>query len=357
MKIICVVGTRPEVIKMVPLIKKISDCHEVITVTTGQHREMLYQTAKSLDLTFDIDLNLMKDNQTVVDVLSDSTKLLSKIISDHKPDVILSQGDTMTVLAAAQASYYNKIPFGHVEAGLRTWNYDNPWPEEMNRTLISKLSYFHFCPTEGAKLNLLNEGITQNVYVTGNTVIDTLKSVVVPKQNKKDKIILVTVHRRENFGEPLNNIINSLLSLVDRNNDITIIFPVHPNPNIRKIVFERLKHPRIKLIEPTDYITFCNLMNDSFLIITDSGGIQEEAPSLGVPVFVLRDYTERPESIDCGTSKLIGTNQKSIVDNVENLLSDGLLYNKMSSMKSPYGDGKSSTKILNILNDYEREIH
>lgn len=349
MKIICVIGTRPEAIKMAPIINILKKDFDVLTVSTGQHKELLDQTLSVFNLKSDIDLKIMTPGQSILDVLSKSIHELSSIFIKEHPTIVIGQGDTTTALAAAQASYFNKIPFAHVEAGLRTNNFENPWPEEMNRVLISKLSTLHFCPTESAKQNLIKEGYTQNLFVTGNTVIDSLFSVLKNDTTLSQKIILCTVHRRENFGEPLNNILEAILEIVNRNLDISFIFPVHPNPNVKNIVFNKLKHPRIHLCEPMSYLEFCKSMKKSYFILTDSGGVQEEAPAISKPVLVLRDFTERPESVEMGVSKLIGTDKDKIIFEVEKLLTSEKEYNSMAKGISPYGDGKSAERILEII--------
>jgi UDP-N-acetylglucosamine 2-epimerase (non-hydrolysing) len=250
------------------------------------------------------------------------------------------------------SSYFNKIPFGHVEAGLRTWNYNNPWPEEMNRVLISKMSTLHFCPTAKARENLKEEGIVDGVFLTGNTVIDSLLSVVNQESSISEKILLVTIHRRENLGEPLENVIDAILDIVERNPDLKVIFPVHLNPNVRKKIYTRLIHERIHLCEPMPYKDFAQCLKDAHIILTDSGGVQEEAPSLGTPVLVLRDFTERPESIEIGSAKLVGTNKHAIVNEVEELLNNEESYTRMARGGSPYGDGKASERILKAILSY-----
>ena len=351
MKIFCIIGTRPEAIKMAPVILTLKQYHSVLVISTGQHKTMLDQTLSVFNICPDYNFDLMKENQSILDILSQSVEKLSSLILEKKPDLILGQGDTTTALAAALASYYNKIPFGHIEAGLRSFDFDNPWPEEMNRLLISKLTTYHFCPTESAKINLNNEGIVKNVFVTGNTVIDSLLNLTSTKKKIDKKQILVTLHRRENFGDASQNILEALLEIVKRNHDISIIFPVHLNPNIREKVFSILKHERIKLIDPLDYKEFVEIMSDSLLILTDSGGIQEEAPALGIPVLVLRETTERPEAVEFGVAKLVGSSKDKIINETEKLIKNSLEYKKMSKGISPYGDGKSSQKILKILNN------
>ena len=349
MKIFCVIGTRPEAIKMAPVILKLKEAHDVFVISTGQHKTMLDQTLAVFDLKPDYNFNLMKENQSISGVLSKAIEKLSELILEKNPDIVLGQGDTTTALASALASYYSKVPFGHIEAGLRSFDFENPWPEEMNRVLISKLTTFHFCPTESAKENLRKEGIVKNVYVTGNTVIDSLLKLVVKKQNTDTKQILVTLHRRENFGQNSENILNAILKIVE-NNNVSVIFPVHLNPNIRNKVFSILNHERIKLVEPLDYKEFVETMSESYIILTDSGGIQEEAPALGIPVLVLRETTERPEAVDFGVAKLVGSDANKIIIETEKLINNIEEYKKMSKGISPYGDGQSSQRILDILN-------
>jgi UDP-N-acetylglucosamine 2-epimerase (non-hydrolysing) len=352
MKIICVLGTRPEVIKLAPVIKKLKTKYDVLVVSTGQHKEILDQTMEIFNITSDIDLTIMTENQTITGIISKSVEELSKIYIKENADLIIGQGDTTTAFSAALASYFNKVPFAHVEAGLRSFNYDNPWPEEMNRVLISKITKIHFCPTDSSKRNLQFEGITENVYVTGNTVIDSLLSIVPVKKESNIKTILCTIHRRENFGTPLENIISALLKIVSIHKNVEIKIPVHPNPNVKNEIYSKLKHERIKLCEPLDYYSFCEEMNNAYIILTDSGGVQEEAPALGKPVLVLRDFTERPEAVELGVVKLVGSNKDIIVDEVSNLLLDVKKYSLMAKGVSPYGDGKASEKILQIIQDY-----
>jgi UDP-N-acetylglucosamine 2-epimerase (non-hydrolysing) len=335
---------------MAPVILKLRETHQVFVVSTGQHKTMLDQTLIGFNIIPDLNFNLMKENQTILDILSKSVEKLSELIIEKNPDLILGQGDTTTALAAALAGYYNKVPFGHVEAGLRSFDFENPWPEEMNRVLISKLAAIHFCPTESAKENLKNEGIVNNVYVTGNTVIDSLLKLAIKRENTSTKQILITMHRRENFGENSENILNAILKIVKNNNDVSVVFPVHLNPNIRKKVFSILNHERIKLVDPLDYKEFVEAMSKSYIILTDSGGVQEEAPALGIPVLVLRETTERPEAVKYGVAKLVGSNENNIIIETEKLINNVEEYKKMSKGISPYGDGNSSQRILDILN-------
>lgn len=351
MKIFCIIGTRPEVIKLAPVIIELKKSYDVTVISTGQHKSMLTQTLNVFNICPDIDLQLMQEDQRMTDILATAVKHLSDIFVKDKPNLVLGQGDTITALSAALASYFNKVPFGHIEAGLRSYDYNNPWPEEMNRQLISKMSTYHFCPTESAVINLKNEGITENIFMTGNTVIDSLY-MIANKKNKDKKQILVTIHRRENFGLPIENILNAIQKLVEIHLDIEIIFPVHLNPNVRNMVYSKLNHERIKLIEPLDYKDFVEVMNESYLILTDSGGIQEEAPALGIPVLVLREITERPEAVNLGVVKLVGSDSTKIIYETSKLLTDITEYKKMAKGISPYGDGKASKRIFDIIKTY-----
>lgn len=355
MKVMCVFGTRPEVIKIAPVIHAFKENNiDVISVSTGQHREMLDQTMSVFNLKSDVSLEIMTHNQTIHDVLSYSVKKLGDLFIQEKPCIVIGQGDTTTTLAAALSSYFNKIDFAHIEAGLRTYDLENPWPEETNRIVISRLSKIHFCPTQRSADNLMKESIIKNVYVTGNTVIDSLLSVVgeVKNTNTETKKILCTMHRRENFGKPLNEILEALIYLANENKNIEITIPVHPNPNIKNTVEKKLSHPRIHLCRPMDYKSFCVAMSESYFIITDSGGIQEEAPALGKPVLVLRKYTERPEAVELGLVKLVGHDKEKIIKEASSLLNSKEEYEKMSKGASPYGDGKSSERITKIIKNW-----
>jgi UDP-N-acetylglucosamine 2-epimerase (non-hydrolysing) len=348
MKIFCVIGTRPEAIKMAPVIQELRSVFKVTVISTGQHRSMLDQTLKVFNLSPDVDFNLMQPDQLISSLLTESIKTLSNFFIENKPDLVLAQGDTTTALASALSSYYNKIPFGHIEAGLRSFNYQNPWPEEINRVLISKLSTYHFCPTKSSEENLLKEGIVDNVYVTGNTVIDSLLKIAKKEKHHK-KQILITLHRRENFGKPIDDILSAILDIVKSNEEVNVVFPVHLNPNIKNKVYSILNHERITLLNPLDYENFVKIMSESYLILTDSGGIQEEAPALGIPVLVLRETTERPEAVDCGVVKLVGSDKLTIINETTKLLNNKEEYQKMAVGVSPYGDGTASKRILNIL--------
>jgi UDP-N-acetylglucosamine 2-epimerase (non-hydrolysing) len=360
-------GTRPEAIKLAPIIKNFkSDCIFKVKVgTTAQHREMLDQVLNFFDIEVDYDLNIMKPNQTLHQLTSDLIlRITDEILIKEKFDYIVIQGDTTTVLAGALAAFYQKIKIIHIEAGLRSNNIYSPFPEEMNRILTSRLAYFHFCPTNNSKENLRKENISKNVFVVGNSVIDALL-LGLEKVNKTNeiiyndrfkfinfskKIILVTCHRRENFGKPFEDICDSLLTIAKNYEEsVEIVYPVHLNPNIKEIAFQKLKSKNIKLIDPLEYPELIWMMNKSYLILTDSGGIQEEAPSLGKPVLVLREVTERIEGIDAGTTILVGTDKNKIVSETEKLLTDINFYNSISKVANPYGDGKTSEKIKHFV--------
>lgn len=362
MNVLCVVGTRPEAIKMAPIIlafKQIASAHVRILVT-AQHRHLLDQVMKVFHLEADIDLDVMKPNQSLAQLTARLLFDLEAVLQAEKPDVVLAQGDTTTVMTVALACFYLQIPFGHVEAGLRTWDMQNPFPEEMNRVIAGKLARWHFAPTESARQNLLREGVDDaRIVVTGNTVIDALLSVVntnvaLPVVLDVDKrLILVTVHRRENFGKPLVQICHALLKLLDCNQDIQILYPVHPNPNVHDVAYQLLGgHPRLFLCEPLDYLPFVCAMKQAYFILTDSGGVQEEAPALGRPVLVLRHETERPEAVAEGGVKLVGTDTDTIVREAQRLLDDELSYQEMSRGISPYGDGFAAPRIVNVLQEY-----
>jgi len=374
-KILIVFGTRPEAIKMAPLVKEFQKDmlnFETKVCVTAQHREMLDQVLDLFTITPDYDLNIMKPGQDLYDITSNILLKIKPVLEGFKPDIVLVHGDTATTFATSLAAYYQKIKIGHVEAGLRTGDLHSPWPEEGNRRLTGVLTDYHFSPTNTSKNNLLNEGVNKSsVFVTGNTVIDALQLVVNRIKNDKSlrlkientifqsgfnelnsKFILVTGHRRENFGQGFLNICEALKVLSKNNPDINILYPVHLNPNVRKPVNKLLSNvSNIKLVEPFQYEEFIYLMSESYLILTDSGGIQEEAPSLGKPVLVMRDTTERPEAVEAGTVKLVGSDQDNIIKEVQKLLNDNSEYQKMSKAHNPYGDGNASEKILNILKD------
>ena len=369
LKILSVFGTRPEAIKMFPLLKLLENDNEFTSkvCSTGQHKEMLDQVMDIADIKADYDMNLMSKNQSLEDIFSKILKSSKKIFSKFKPDIVLVHGDTITTFGVAFACYLNQIKVGHIEAGLRTYNLFSPWPEEGNRRLSACLTSHHFAPTEKAKKNLILENHPEeNIFVTGNTVIDALlyakdliendnklSSSLYKKFNFLDfskRIILVTGHRRENFGQGFLEICDGLKRICKKFNDIQIVYPVHLNPNVQDVVNKKLKNIKnIFLIKPQDYLSFVYLMNASYIILTDSGGIQEEAPSLGKPVLVLRDTTERPEAVKAGTVKVIGVTSKKIFEETSKILNDTSIYKKMSESHNPYGDGKASSKIIKIL--------
>ncbi|EIF32800.1 UDP-N-acetylglucosamine 2-epimerase [Burkholderia sp. Ch1-1] len=360
-KIIVTVGTRPEAVKMAPLIKQLqheewADCR---VLATAQHRGMLDQVLRLFEIKPDIDLDIMQPNQSLPTLTSRLVTKLDEVLATEEPDVLLAQGDTTTVLTAALACFYRRVPFGHVEAGLRTGDLSNPFPEEMNRVVAGRMARWHFAPTTCAKENLLREGIDQSsVFVTGNTVIDALLDVAKrcdgASPYKGDRrLILVTSHRRENFGEAFQNILRAIKTIADENVDIQVLYPVHPNPNVRTGAYASLgDHPRITLCEPLDYLPFVAAMKQAYLILTDSGGVQEEAPALGKPVLVLRRETERPEAVRHEVVKLIGTDYADIVSNTQRLLDNPADYRRMARGVSPYGDGLASGRIARILKGY-----
>ena len=369
-KVMTVFGTRPEAIKMAPVIKELKKEKKVQTViaVTAQHREMLDQVLELFDITPDYDLNIMMESQSLTDITVNVLKKIENVYNRENPDIVLVQGDTSTTFVASLAAFYKKIKVGHVEAGLRTNDKYSPFPEEINRKLTGNIADYHFAPTETSKKNLLKENICENnIFVTGNTVIDALKEIVNRDyQFKSRKIreildndrrfILLTTHRRENLGNPMRNIFTSVKKILKINKEVEIIFPVHLNPAVRKIANEILGSlNRIHLIEPLDYLPFAKLMNESYLVLTDSGGVQEEAPGLGKPVLVLRDTTERPEAIKAGTAILVGTDENKIFENVNKLLNDEKEYSKMSRAVNPYGDGKASKRIVDILLSLNKE--
>jgi len=366
LEILTVFGTRPEAIKMAPVIKELEkypDKVKSIVCVTGQHREMLDQVLEIFDITPDIDLDLMEENQTLEDLTAKVFPEITRVIKNIHPDILLVQGDTTTAMLTGLAAFYQKVQVGHVEAGLRTNDIYNPFPEEINRRLISAVSNYNFAPTETAYKALINEGFKKDsIYITGNTVIDALFMTVKKKHKltpdiplNDRRIILVTAHRRESFGVPFENVCNALKDIAIRNKDIEIIYPVHLNPNIQKPVNEILANiERVHLIEPLKYLDFVHLMEKSYLILTDSGGIQEEAPALGKPVLVMREKTERPEAVEVGTVKLVGTDMKRIVKETEKLLNDKKAYDRMSKAHNPYGDGKAAKRIVKILLDKKK---
>lgn len=365
-KVLTVFGTRPEAIKMAPLVKELEKHpHEIesIVCVTAQHRQMLDQVLSLFKITPDYDLNIMKPNQDLWSITSDVLLLMKEVYEKSKPDIVLVHGDTTTSMAAALSAFYAKIPVGHVEAGLRTFDKHYPFPEEINRVFADAVCTFHFAPTDTSVENLIKSSIPKDhIYKTGNTVIDALLHTV--ENNKTDlsyiglkpelKTILLTSHRRENFGEPIKNICKAVLELVEKNKDLQVVYPVHLNPNVQKPVKELLSgKERIHLIEPMEYAPFSSLMKESHIIMTDSGGVQEEAPSLGKPVLVLRSTTERPEAVDYGTVKLAGTDKDTIVKEVQTLLDNKEEYKRMSEAVNPYGDGLASKRIVEII---KREV-
>ena len=359
-RILLVFGTRPEAIKMCPLIIELKkrDNVEVKVCVTGQHREMLNQVLDAFHIIPDYNLNIMKEQQTLFDITMRVISEIKNVLETELPDIVLVHGDTTTTFAAALASFYMKIPVGHVEAGLRTYNLYSPFPEEFNRHAVSIISQYNFAPTKMAQQNLLNEGIdSEHIYVTGNTAIDALRITI--DQNYKhpeldwaadSKMILITAHRRENFGKPMENMFRAIKRVLDEHHDVKAIYPIHLNPYVKRIAKKELgNNDRIHLIEPLDVIDFHNFMNQSYLILTDSGGIQEEAPSLGKPVLVMRETTERPEGIEAGTLKLVGIREEEIYQSFKKLLDDQDQYKKMCIAKNPYGDGHASEKIADVL--------
>lgn len=365
-KVLFLFGTRPEAIKMAPLIRTFSqDSRFTVKVgITAQHREMLDQVLAFFGIVPDYDLNVMVPNQTLHDLTANLISRITKeILLAEKFDLVFVQGDTTTVLASALAAFYQKIRIAHIEAGLRSHNMYSPFPEEMNRALTSKLAAYHFCPTENSKNNLVAEGITENVHVVGNTVIDALfegldkvkpaDEAIKSRFGAIDfgkKIVLVTCHRRENFGEPFEDICKGLLKIADKYADsVELVYPVHPNPNIKEIAHARLKRDNIKLVHPLDYHELIWMMDKSTLILTDSGGIQEEAPSLGKPVLVMREVTERTEGVDAGTALLVGSSQEAIVRETSKLLDDKAYYDRIAGAQNPYGDGTAAAQIRDII--------
>ena len=359
-KVMTVFGTRPEAIKMAPLVKELKSRREIecIVCVTAQHRQMLDQVLEVFDIKPDYDLNIMSQGQTLSDITSKALKGLEQVIQEVKPNIVLVHGDTTTTFAGALAAYYNQVDIGHVEAGLRTWNKYSPYPEEMNRQMVGVMADIHFAPTQNSKNNLLKEGKNpKSIYVTGNTAIDALSTTIKEdyahpafKWLGDDKLILITAHRRENLGEPMRHMFKAIKKIVDEFQGIKAIYPVHLNPKVREIADEILgNNEKIKLIEPLEVIDFHNFMNKAYLILTDSGGIQEEAPGLGKPVIVLRDTTERPEGIEAGTLKLAGTDEETIYKLTKELLSNKETYEKMSKAVNPYGDGTASKKITDAI--------
>lgn len=363
-KVMTVFGTRPEAIKMAPVVlelQKHADRIQTIVAVTAQHRQMLDQVLDLFQITPDYDLDIMSQGQTLYDITTKSLMGLKDVLAKEKPDLVLVHGDTTTTFAGALASYYQQVPVGHVEAGLRTGDIYSPFPEEMNRKLTGAIAAIHFAPTATAKANLLKENVNpSHIYVTGNTVIDALMTTVAGDYDFGDdlkdvdfhnhRVILLTTHRRENLGEPMRHIYKALRCIIEEIPDTEIVFPVHRNPLVRKVVEEELAGvDRIHLIDPMEYEPFANLMSLSSLVLTDSGGIQEEAPSLGKPVLVLRNTTERPEAVEAGTVRLIGTDKDVVYAETKRLLTDQDAYDAMSNAVNPYGDGKASQRIVQAI--------
>lgn len=357
-KIMLVFGTRPEAIKMCPLIKELKkhDNLETIVCVTGQHREMLDQVLTVFEIIPDYNLEIMKEDQTLFTITSSVLEKIRPVFEKEKPDIVLVHGDTTTTFATSLAAFYMGIKIGHVEAGLRTYNLQSPFPEEFNRQATSIVADYNFAPTEISRENLLKEG-RKNIFVTGNTVIDALKTTVqkdyyhpILEWTKDSKLIMLTAHRRENLGEPMKHMFKAVKRVLDEHDDVKVVYPIHKNPKVRKLATEVFgDNERIKIIEPLEVIDFHNFMNQSYMILTDSGGVQEEAPSLGKPVLVMRDTTERPEGIKAGTLKLVGTDEENIYQNFKLLLENKEEYRKMSHANNPYGDGTACEQIVKIL--------
>jgi UDP-N-acetylglucosamine 2-epimerase (non-hydrolysing) len=367
LKVMTVFGTRPEAIKMAPVVNALAahpDEFDTVVCVTAQHREMLDQVLDLFQIRPNHDLNLMRPNQDLFQITANVLLGMKQVLEIEKPDIVLVHGDTTTTMAASLASFYLQIPVGHVEAGLRTWDKYYPFPEEINRVVTDSIATLYFAPTERSRQNLLKTGVLdQQIHLTGNTVIDALfytlnkpnREITLPVRLDPDKrLVLVTVHRRENFGEPMREICQAFKEIVELHPDVEMVIPVHPNPNVRGVVYEILGGiERIHLIEPVDYEPFCQLMERADVILTDSGGVQEEAPSLSKPVLVLRDETERPEAVEMGTVKLIGPHYERILSETSLLLNDSAAYQAMSRAANPYGDGKASERILQVLREFK----
>lgn len=366
-KVMSIFGTRPEAIKMAPLVKELESRNEIesIVCVTAQHREMLDQVLDIFDIKPDYDLNIMKQGQTLGEVTTRALNGLEEVIKEVKPDIVLVHGDTTTTFAGSLAAFYNQVAIGHVEAGLRTNDKYSPFPEEMNRQMVDCMTDMYFAPTELSKANLLKENIDEDkIYVTGNTVIDAMSTTVDDNYTHpeldwikdNERMILLTAHRRENLGEPMRHIFRGIKKALDEIPDVKVIYPIHMNPKVREVANEVFAEcDRVKMIEPLEVFDFHNFQNKSYIILTDSGGIQEEAPSLGKPVLVLRDTTERPEGIEAGTLKLVGTNEEAIYKETVKLLNDKKEYDKMSKASNPYGDGKASKRIVDaIINKFNK---
>lgn len=359
-KVMTIFGTRPEAIKMAPLVKELESRKEIdsIVCVTAQHRQMLDQVLETFNITPDYDLNIMKQGQSLVDITTRALKSLDEVIKKVMPDIVLVHGDTTTTLAGSLAAFYNKVLVGHVEAGLRTYDKYSPYPEEVNRQITGIIADMHFTPTKSSKHNLVIEGKSEkDIYITGNTAIDALKTTIkkdysnpILDKIESDRIIMLTAHRRENLGEPMKNMFRAIKRITDEFSDVQVIYPIHLNPLVRKVADEILgDNKKVHIIEPLEVFDFHNFLNKSYIIMTDSGGIQEEAPSLGKPVLVLRDTTERPEGIEAGTLKLVGTDEDNIYKITKELLIDAAIYTKMSKASNPYGDGNSSKYIVDAI--------
>ena len=359
-KVMTIFGTRPEAIKMAPLVKELEKREEIesIVCVTAQHREMLDMVLDTFDITPDYDLNIMKQGQTLGEITTRALTGLEEIIKKEQPNIVLVHGDTTTTFVGALAAFYNGADIGHVEAGLRTYNKYSPYPEEMNRQMVSCLSDLNFAPTELSAKNLIEEGKNkENIYITGNTAIDAMATTVVENYHHEvfdwvgqDRMILLTAHRRENLGEPMYRIFKAIRRIVEEFEDIKVVYPIHMNPKVREIASEIFDGcDKVKLIEPLEVLDFHNFINKSYIILTDSGGIQEEAPSLGKPVLVLRDTTERPEGIGAGTLKLVGTDEEVIYEETKKLLTNQVVYDSMSKASNPYGDGHASERIVDAI--------
>ena len=366
-KVMTIFGTRPEAIKMAPLVlefQKYPEYFTPIVAVTAQHRQMLDQVLELFSIKPDYDLNIMKERQTLAGITTKALTGLDEVMKEAEPDIVLVHGDTTTTFAASLAAFYNQIIIGHVEAGLRTWNKYSPYPEEMNRQLTGTMADLHFAPTLQAEQNLLQENKKNHIFVTGNTATDALKTTVqttyshpVLEKLGDDRLVLLTAHRRENLGEPMRNIFRAVKRIVSEHDNVQVVYPVHLNPVVRELANEILGNdPRIHLIEPLDVLDFHNFASRAYLILTDSGGIQEEAPSLGVPVLVLRDTTERPEGIKAGTLRLAGTNEETVYELTKELLVNSVEHEKMSKASNPYGDGNASHRISEAIRYYFKQI-
>lgn len=367
-KVLTVFGTRPEAIKMAPLVKELECREEIdsIVCVTAQHREMLDQVLEAFDIEPDYDLNIMKQGQTLAEITTRALTKLDTVIKEVKPDIVLVHGDTTTTLSGSLAAFYNQVMLGHVEAGLRTYNKFSPYPEEVNRRITSVIADMNFAPTEVAKSNLMKENVPEGIiYVTGNTAIDALKTTVrdnydnpLLEELKDSRIILLTAHRRENLGEPMRHMFRAIDRITKEFSDVQVVYPVHLNPVVRKIASEELgDNKKIHLIQPLEVLDFHNFLSKAHIIMTDSGGIQEEAPSLGKPVLVLRDTTERPEGVEAGTLKLAGTDEETIYNLTKELLTNEEEYNKMAHASNPYGDGMASKRIVDAIISKITDVH